>query len=140
MKKILLILFATCYLYILSCEKNESPEIPATDSVSNNAMLKYRGSFMNGPYGMVNGIAKVVSSEGKLQLVLDSFMTSNGPDLKVYLSKEVMPISFIKLGDLKSTSGKQVYEIEGSPDFSQYRYALIHCEQYNHLFGSAELR
>jgi hypothetical protein len=72
-------------------------------------------------------------------LKLTNFSTTNGPDLKVYLSKEIHPLSFIKLGDLKSIGGNQVYDIIGSPDFMQYKYALIHCEQYNHLFGSAEL-
>jgi hypothetical protein len=26
------------------------------------------------------------------------------------------------------------------PDLSVYKYALIHCQQYNHLFGSAALK
>jgi hypothetical protein len=87
----------------------------------------------------VSGSVMVYQANGKLQLKLSGFSTTNGPDLKVYLSKEIQPVNFIKLGDLKSTSGNQVYDITGIPDFSQYRYALIHCEQYNHLFGSAEL-
>jgi hypothetical protein len=65
---------------------------------------------------------------------------SNGPDLHVYLSKEVLPVNYIDLGRLQSTSGNQVYELTGNPDFSQYKYALVHCQRYNHLFGSAELR
>jgi hypothetical protein len=49
-------------------------------------------------------------------------------------------MNFIDLGRLQSTSGNQVYTIQGNPDFTQYKYALIHCQRYNHLFGSAELR
>ncbi|WP_424291302.1 DM13 domain-containing protein [Daejeonella sp.] len=43
------------------------------------------------------------------------------------------------MGDLKSTKGNQVYEIPGSPDFSALKFVFIHCERFNHLFGSAEL-
>jgi hypothetical protein len=110
------------------------------DTLSNAAMERYKGNFMNGPYGSVSGLAKVVVTEGKYQLLLDDFMTTNGPDLKVYLSKQEQPVNFIKLGDLKSTAGKQVYDIPSNTDFAEYKYALIHCEQFNHLFGSAELK
>jgi hypothetical protein len=58
----------------------------------------------------------------------------------VYLSKEVQPISFVNLGPLKSTNGTQLYNIPTGVDFTQYKYALVHCQQYNHLFGSAELK
>jgi hypothetical protein len=70
---------------------------------------------------------------------VENFGTTNGPDLKVYLSKAASPQEFISLGDLKSTNGNQVYDIPGTPDFKKYRFVLIHCERFNHLFGSAEL-
>jgi hypothetical protein len=73
-------------------------------------------------------------------LLDSSFSSSNGPDLKVYLSKEIQPINFVNLGSLKSTNGSQLYNIPTGIDFAQYKYALIHCQQYNHLFGSAELK
>ncbi|HNF43870.1 MAG TPA: DM13 domain-containing protein, partial [Ferruginibacter sp.] len=66
--------------------------------------------------------------------------SSNGPDLRVYLSREMLPVDFIDLGALKATGGNQVYEIPGTPDLSQYKYALVHCRRYNHLFGWALLQ
>ena len=87
----------------------------------------------------VSGVAKLFVKDAKYTLALENFTTNNGPDLHVYLSKEIQPINFIDLGKLKSTMGNQVYLISGTPDFKQYKYALIHCQQYNHLFGSAEL-
>jgi len=51
-----------------------------------------------------------------------------------------MPITFIDLGELKSTKGNQVYSIAGMPDFTDYKYISIHCVAYNHLFGSALLK
>ena len=96
------------------------------------------GTFIS--YGQaVMGVAKVYKVDGKFSLALENFSTNNGPDLHVYLSKEINPVNFIDLGRLKSTSGNQLYDIAGMPDFTQYKYALIHCQQYNHLFGSAAL-
>jgi hypothetical protein len=65
---------------------------------------------------------------------------SNGPQLHVYISKEVQPVNFIDLGPLQSTMGNQLYNIPGKPDFSVYKYALVHCKKFNHLFGSAKLQ
>jgi hypothetical protein len=98
------------------------------------------GAFMNGPYGTVSGKAAVNIDNGVYTLSLEDVKISNGPDLHVYLSKEVQPVNFIDLGKLKSTAGNQLYAINGMPDLSVYKYALIHCQQYNHLFGSAALK
>jgi hypothetical protein len=87
----------------------------------------------------VSGTATIFNQNGQLSLLLKDFSTNNGPDLHVYLSQERQPVHFIDLGRLKSTMGNQVYTITGMPDFSTYQFALIHCQQYNHLFGSAEL-
>ena len=83
---------------------------------------------------------KIYLKDGDYSLVLDSFSVNNGPDLHVYLSKEVQPLNFIDLGKLKSVSGTQVYNIPGIPDFTAFKYALIHCQQYDHLFGNANLQ
>ena len=142
MKKIipsllLLLLFAT------ACNKNAgTATTPINERVDTVAAVivstTVPGNFIS--YGQgVSGTAKLYNTKGKLSLALENFSTNNGPDLHVYLSKEVMPVNFIDLGKLKSTNGNQVYDISGNPDFTQYKYALIHCQQYNHLFGSAEL-
>jgi hypothetical protein len=123
-----------------SCKK--APTVTINDVISaddTTAILKYQGNFMNGPSGSVSGQAKIFLKGGKYILALESFKTTNGPDLKVYLSKAATPESFISLGDLQSTNGNQLYNIPGSTDFDQYKYALIHCEKFNHLFGSAAL-
>ena len=130
-----LLIFASCK------KKNETSPTPATDRIDTVSQTTlYTGNFIKGPWGTVSGRAKILRAyNGTLTLALDSMSISNGPDLYVYLSKEVQPINFISLGKLKSTSGSQVYAITGTPDFMQYKYALIHCQQYNHLFGSATL-
>ena len=138
MKRILFISVLITAIGMAACTKKAS-EIPIIDDMDSTAAVLYSGRFMNGPYGVTMGVARIEAVNNQWQLRLDSFTVSNGPDLKVYLSKEAQPISFIKLGSLRSTSGSQVYPISGMPDIASYRYALIHCEKYNHLFGSALL-
>ena len=104
-----------------------------------SAIVKYRGVFQPTPGISISGIAKVYQKNNAYQLGLDSFSVSNGPDLKVYLSKEYPPVNFINLGSLQSTSGTQIYNIPGQPGFMEYKYVLIHCQQYSHLFGIATL-
>jgi hypothetical protein len=128
-------------LVLTACVKDNTPTTPLNNTVDTTAaMNKYAGTFINGPYGSVMGSAKIYLQGTQYKLALENVTISNGPDLHVYISKEILPATFIDLGSLQSVAGNQLYSIPGTPDFSQYKYALIHCKQFNHLFGSAELR
>ena len=131
---------------VAGCTKNNAtPDarlnemLPGADT-SSNITAKYMGNFGNGPFGSVTGVAKIYLVNGQYTLALENVAISNGPDLHVYLSKELQPVNFIDLGKLKATGGNQLYTIASMPDFTLYKYALIHCQQYNHLFGSAALK
>jgi hypothetical protein len=140
MKSSIIISFLSVCL-LAACSRDDSPTAPLNDTVDTTMnMSSYRGMFINGPYGSVNGRAAIYLQNSQYLLALENVSISNGPDLHVYVSKEILPVNFIDLGRLQSTMGNQVYTIPGNPDFSQYKYALIHCQRYNHLFGSAELR
>jgi hypothetical protein len=141
--KYLLIALVSGSLLFSACKKETetTSDIPVNDMVDQNTTLVVMGNFTAGPYGSAGGTAEVRrASNGSLTLVLKNFTVNNGPDLHVYLSKEVQPLNFIDLGLLRSTSGTQTYTINGNPDFSQFKFALIHCQRFNHLFGSAELK
>ena len=125
--------------FVSACKK-ESTIQPEVNPGIGDAELIYRSEFTDGPYGRTMGIVKIYRNEVGDQLILDSFSVSNGPDLHVYLSRQQQPINFIDLGKLKATSGRQVYKINGNINFADYKYALIHCQQYDHLFGSSILQ
>ncbi len=142
MKPSLFFLFITCLVLCACSKKNATPEIPLDEKIAADSTVTavFTGAFMNGPYGTVSGSAKIVKQGGNYILALDSMNISNGPALHVYLSQEVQPVHFIDLGSLKSTRGNQLYPVPAMPDFNLYKYALVHCQQYNHLFGSATLK
>lgn len=139
MKKYLcMLLMAAAFV---SCKKESTPTVALNEKVDLAvATPKDTGSFVNGPYGAVKGVARIYVTEGKYSLALTDFSSSNGPDLKVYLSKEADPQNFVNLGSLRSVNGNQVYEIPASVNVADYKYALIFCQQYKHLFGYSELK
>lgn len=136
-KLIRLICAVSLITIALSCKKTSTQTLNEVVSISST--LKYSGSFVGQGGQSVTGKAEIYFENNKYALKLADFSSNNGPDLKVYLSKASSPSDYISLGDLKSTKGNQVYEISGTPDFTLYRYVLIHCEKYNHRYGSAEL-
>lgn len=141
LKKNSFLLFFVLTIVFASCKKEENtPTTILDETIDTTAMLKYSGAFSSGPYGIVSGTAMIYKTGNVYDLKFTNFNSSNGPDLRVYLSKEMIPGEFIDLGALKSTAGNQVYDITGIIDFTEYKYALVHCRQFNHLFGWALLQ
>ncbi len=140
MHKLVTIIFGSL-ISLSSCVKENTPTDPVNNPVDTSmAMSRFNGTFVNGPYGSVNGTAKIYFQNNQFILVLENFTSSNGPDLHVYISKEAQPVNYFDLGKLQSVSGNQQYLLTADINFSAYKYALIHCRQFNHLFGSAELK
>lgn len=126
------------FVLLFSCEEQGdlTKEGLRNTTISQNSILKYRGLFTPTSGISVAGEAKIYLDGNDYKLQLDNFTISDGPDLKVYLSKTSSPTEFINLGNLTSAT---VYAIPQQVDFSQYKYVLIHCQQYNHLFAVAAL-
>ena len=139
MKSSIAILFIV--ILMSGCVKENTPITAVNNPVDTTmASSGLNGKFNNGPYGVVSGSAKIYTQNNQQILALENFNSSNGPDLHVYLSKEELPVNYIDLGRLQSVSGNQQYPLAGTINFSEYKYAVIHCQRYNHLFGSAQLK
>jgi hypothetical protein len=86
-----------------------------------------------------SGTVRVVTADGKSFVRYENFKTINGPDIYVYLSKDLDAKEFVNLGPVKATEGNVNYEIPAGTDISQYRYVLTWCKQFGVLFNSATL-
>ncbi|MBI2063155.1 MAG: DM13 domain-containing protein [Candidatus Yanofskybacteria bacterium] len=82
---------------------------------------------------------------GHKLLRFENFEVTNGPDLYVYLSRNLKPTGdteslgdFINLGPLKGSKGNQNYEINQNID--GYNTAVIWCKQFGVLFSFAVLQ
>lgn len=118
MKTLSTILVSILFIFSLSsCGKTST--VMLNERVDTAAVLKLQGPFMGIGSEQVSGQAKIYLQNGKYSLALGNFSTTNGSDLKVYLSQKAEPYNFIKLGDLKSTNGNQLYELAGMPDFNK---------------------
>lgn len=139
MKKIsvVLILFA-----LLSCEEeNNTPTSPINEDFDPAMATKLKmGEFVGVGGHSVSGVATTYDQGGTKVVLLDPLNSQNGPDLRVYLSKDANANSYISLGNLKSTAGKQAYTVPGNPNLDEYTYVLIWCQEFSVGFGEVELQ
>ncbi len=127
-------------LTFTSCKKDETTLTTATTITTDlsKATTTANGNFINGAH-TTSGMASWLSVDNKQVLYLKQFKTDAGPDLKVYLSKDLAGSLFISLGELKAFSGDQEYVIPMNVNKSDYKYVLIWCQRYSVLFGSAQI-
>jgi hypothetical protein len=97
------------------------------------------------------GTARIVRNpDGSHLLELVDLDTSNGPDLRVWLTDQ--PViegrdgwhvfddgAYVELGRLKGNQGNQQYEIPADVDPADYPSVSIWCERFSVSFGAAEL-
>ncbi|WP_433495840.1 DM13 domain-containing protein [Micromonospora sp. CA-248089] len=98
-----------------------------------------------------SGRAQLVRlADGRRQLLLRGLDTSDGPDLRVWLTdRKVLPGRagwqvfddgrWVELGRLKGNIGDQVYDIPASVDLDGLRSVSIWCKRFAVSFGAAPL-
>jgi hypothetical protein len=91
------------------------------------------------PAHPASGTVRIVQSADETILRYEDYKTINGPDLKVYLAKDLEAKEYVDLGFIKGTEGNINYTVPQGIDISQYRYALTWCEDFSVLFNSADL-
>ena len=98
------------------------------------------GSPIMGTVGHpASGTVRVVKTEDGDVVRYENFKTLNGPDLYVYLSKDLEAKEYVSLGALKATEGNVNYQVPRGIATEDYRYALVWCKQFGVLFNYAEL-
>ena len=69
----------------------------------------------------------------------ETFDTTHGPDLHVYLATDTSANDFVSVGQIQSFGGEQSYIVPSDVDLEKYDNVLIWCEAFSMLFGHAEL-
>lgn len=87
--------------------------------------------------------------DGKRELRLTDFTTSNGPDVHVVLAQSTdgnLQQTFVKgelnrieLSLLKANQGNQNYDLPDSADLNTYDAVVIYCVRFHAIFGVAKL-
>lgn len=120
---------ATTNRQIAAQQQGLSPASVATGAAEVTGMLGRPAS----------GTARILEADGKKYLRYENFTTINGPDIYIYLSKDLDAIEFVNLGPVKATEGNINYEIPGDIDPRLYPYALVWSKAFGVLFNSAKL-
>ncbi|WP_159626379.1 DM13 domain-containing protein [Actinomyces sp. zg296] len=108
------------------------------------------GSFVSHEHS-TTGTARILRNpDGSHQLVLENLATSNGPDVRVWLSAGPViegKAGWFTAGDykhldvapIKGNLGNQVYNLPAGTDLSEWKSVVLWCDDFNVSFGAAEL-
>lgn len=86
-----------------------------------------------------SGTVRMIESDGKRYIRYENFKTINGPDIYVYLAKDLDAKEFVNIGRVRATEGNINYEIPIEVRVEDYPYVLIWCKTFGVLFNSAKL-
>ncbi|MEM3101342.1 MAG: DM13 domain-containing protein [Candidatus Nitrosotenuis sp.] len=85
-----------------------------------------------------SGTAKIIDVSGKKYLRFENFEVTNGPDLRVYLTKNGDVKNGLHLEKLKGSRGDQNYSLENI-DATKYDTVVVYCQPFGIHFGQAKL-
>ncbi|TDC37033.1 DM13 domain-containing protein [Micromonospora sp. KC213] len=123
---------------------------PATPDAPAGPVLVSRGEFVTHEHD-TSGTARVIrTADGKHRLELVGLSTSNGPDLRVWLSDQPVRTGragwgvfddgrWVELGRLKGNRGDQAYDIPARTDLTHLTSVSIWCKRFSVSFGAAAL-
>jgi hypothetical protein len=116
------------------------PEAPPSPSVVAG------GRFVDGEHSTTGRALLIALPAGGHVLRFEDFDTSNGPDLRVYLSAAppdakwaAFDDDYVELGKLKGNVGDQNYDVPAGTDLARYTTAVVWCHRFSVPFGQAGL-
>lgn len=132
-----------------SATSTAAPSGTGTDQPAGPRTLA-TGTFITHEHD-TSGTAKVVElADGKRVLRIENLKTSDGPDLRVWLSDQEVKEGtagwrvfddgkYVELGKLKGNEGNQNYPIPEGTDIDELSSVAIWCKRFSVSFGAAAL-
>jgi hypothetical protein len=125
--------------------KPSGPPSPAT-----GPQTLARGELISHEHATSGTVKLVRLADGSHVLRLENLNTSNGPDLRVWLTDAPVKQGqagwhvfddgkYVSLGKLKGNKGSQNYALPPDVDPSGYGSVSIWCDRFDVSFGAAEL-
>jgi Electron transfer DM13 len=131
---------------VATAQPTVSSEAP---SVSQN-MLLASGTIISHEHESSGTVRLVRLADGQVQLTLENLATSDGPDLRIWLTDQ--PViegrdgwhvfddgRYVELGPLKANRGNQVYDVPPGTDVNGLTSMTIWCKRFAVSFGAATL-
>jgi len=129
----------------VNAKVNES--LPVGNAAAADQQVLASGHFHDGAHKGAGEATIYQLTNGKRVLRFTNFVTSNGPDVHVYLvaapdakdSETVKTAGFVEVGPLKGNIGDQNYGLASDVDLSKYRAVTIWCKRFSVNFATAPL-
>jgi len=86
-----------------------------------------------------SGNIRVIETADNTVVRYESYNGTNGPDLLVYLAKDLEATEFVSLGRSKGNRGNANYTVPSDVDVSEYKYVMTWCRAFGVLFDYAEI-
>jgi hypothetical protein len=134
-------------LFIDKTVNEEFPGAAAMASIDKTPMVVSGGNF-KGLAHETKGFAAIYQlADGRRTLRLTEFETSNGPDVRVYLTAAdvekgndaLEQVGFVDLGSMKGNKGDQNYDIPADVELHNYKNVTIWCRRFGVNFAIAPL-
>ncbi|MDG4811126.1 DM13 domain-containing protein [Micromonospora sp. WMMD1120] len=132
-----------------SSQTGDTPASPAAD-IPASPVVVAEGTFVTHEHDTSGAVRMVRNPDGSHQLEIVGLDTSDGPDLRVWLSDQQVRAGtagwrvfddgkYAELGKLKGNQGDQVYRLGAGVDPADFRSVSIWCKRFAVSFGAAEL-
>ncbi|GIG58468.1 hypothetical protein Lfu02_28400 [Longispora fulva] len=118
--------------------------LPAAAPTIADTVVRH-GSFVSHEHATAGSAELVRLADGRHVLALRDLDTSNGPDLRVWITDQAATVTdldasrHVELGRLKGNKGSQVYDIPPGTDLDLYKSVTIWCKRFSASFGAADL-
>ena len=122
-----------------STEGTEAEAIAKEPKVS-SPMTDKKSTGVVGTAGHpASGSVSVIQAQDGTYVRYENYKTINGPDLYVYVSKDLDAKEFVSLGEIRGTEGNINYKVPEGVSLKEYKYVLTWCKQFGVLFNSADV-
>ncbi|WP_175408436.1 DM13 domain-containing protein [Streptomyces sp. TRM64462] len=128
-----------------------APASPAAPSGDSGPRTLATGTFISHEHATSGSVRVVRLTDGSQVLRLEGLDTSNGPDLRVWVTDA--PViegkagwhvfddgAYVSLGKLKGNKGDQNYALPAGFDLDTYSSVSIWCDRFDVSFGAATLK
>lgn len=86
-----------------------------------------------------DGTVRVIETAEGTVIRFEDFSTINGPQLHLYLAKDLAATEYLDLGPIRGTEGNINYLVPNDVDLSEYRYVMHWCVPFDILFNYVDL-
>lgn len=140
---ILLLLMGSCDESADDPQSNSNgaaPE-PVIENPMHSGAVTY-GTFTSYQHNLHGAAAVYVDTLGMTTIRLVEFTMSQGPDVRVYLSRSnnYSKANTIEIARLTESYSMQNINLPVASYSQEFKFVLVYCLQFNSLFGYAELK